>query len=170
MEPSEEYYQVIFKHKKTEKRAYYDQNPRIDAGTPLYSSRITLNYLEYIKKYYPDIDLDSVLDYAGMTRYEVEDEGHWFSQDQTDRFHEVLVAKTGNPKIAREAGRFTVSSERLGVAKQYALGLITMPSMYMMAGKLANSLTRGSTFKASKKTANRAEILSIPNPGVKEKS
>ncbi|MBW2409860.1 MAG: response regulator [Deltaproteobacteria bacterium] len=161
---------MIFKRKQTENRTYFDQNTSIDAGAPLYSSRIMLNYLEYIKRYYPDIDIDSVLDHAAMTRYEVEDEGHWFSQDQTDRFHEVLVAKTGNPKIAREAGRFTVSSERLGVAKQYALGLITMSSMYMMVGKLANSLTRGSTFKATKKAANKAEILSIPKPGVKEKS
>jgi PAS domain S-box-containing protein len=161
---------VIFKGKKTERRTYYNSNAKIDAGAPLYSSRIMLNYLEYIKRYYPDIDLDSVLEYAGMTRYEVEDEGHWFTQDQTDRFHEVLVAKTGNHNLARDAGRFTVSSERLGVAKQYALGLITMSSVYLMVGKLANSLTRGSTFKARKKAANKAEILSIPKPGVREKS
>ena len=160
---------MIFKRKQKESRANYHHNERIDAGAPLYSSRIMLNYLEYIKRYYPDIDLDSVLEYAGVTRYEVEDEGHWFNQDQADRFHEVLVAKTGNPKIAREAGRFTVSSERLGAAKQYALGLITMSSLYLMVGKLANSLTRGSTFKARKKSANKAEILTIPKPGVKEK-
>lgn len=160
---------MIFKPHHKQACAYDDQNISVDAGAPLYSSRIMLNYLEYIKRYYPDIDLDSILEYAGVTRYEVEDEGHWFNQDQTDRFHEVVVAKTGNPNIAREAGRFTVSSERLGVAKQYALGLITMSSMYMMVGKLANSLTRGSTLKAKKKAANKAEILSIPKPGVKEK-
>jgi len=159
---------LIFNRKKSNNSENLSPYSNIDAGTPLYSSRVMVTYLEYIKRYYPDIDLDSVLKYAGITRYEVEDAGHWFNQDQTDRFHEILVAKTGNPKIAREAGRFTVSSERLGAAKQYALGLITMPSMYLMVGRLANSMTRGSTFKAKKKAANKAEILSIPKPGVKE--
>ena len=145
-----------------------EPNTNIDADTPLYSSRILATYLEYVKKYYPDFDIDSALKYAGTTRYEAEDAGHWFKQEQTDRFHEILVAKTGNPNIAREAGRFIVSSDRLGAVKQYALGLITMPSMYLMVGKLANSLTRGSTLKAKKIAANQAEILSIPKPGVKE--
>jgi len=56
----------------------------------------------------------------------VEDAGHWFNQNQTDRFNEFIVTKTGNPNIAREAGRFTVSSESIGAAKQYALGLVAM--------------------------------------------
>jgi PAS domain S-box-containing protein len=41
--------------------------------------------------------------------------------------------------------------------------------MYLMVGKLANSLTRGSTLRAKKIAVNQAEILSIPEPGVKEK-
>ena len=93
---------------------------QIDENTPLYSSRITLTYLEFIKRYYRDVDTDSLLTYAGMTRHEVEDAGHWFNQSQADRFNEFLVAKTGNLNIAREAGRFTVSSEKIGAAKQYA--------------------------------------------------
>ncbi len=142
---------------------------QIDENTPLYSSRIMMTYLEFIKRYYPDVDIDSLLTYAGMTRYEVEDPGHWFNQKQTDRFNEFLVAKTGVQNIAREAGRFTVSSEKMGAARQYVLGLITIPSIYAMMGKIANTMTRGSVFKAKKISANKAEILSIPAPGVKEK-
>jgi len=142
---------------------------QIDKSIPLYSSRIMMTYLEFIKRYYPDIDIDSLLTYAGMTRYEVEDPGHWFNQDQTDRFNEYLVEKTGMPNIARQAGRFTVSSENMGAARQYVLGLITIPSIYAMMGKIGNTMTRGSTFKTRKISANKAEILSIPNPGVKEK-
>ncbi len=142
---------------------------QIDENTPLYSSRITLTYLEFIKRYHPDVDIDSLLTHAGMTRHEVADAGHWFNQNQTDRFNEFLVAKTGNLNIAREAGRFTVSSEKIGAAKQYALGLITMPSIYMMISKLADSMTRGSIFKARKIAANKAEIQSKPKPGVQEK-
>ncbi|MBW2227995.1 MAG: phosphohydrolase, partial [Deltaproteobacteria bacterium] len=68
---------------------------------PLYNSRITKTYLEFIKKQYPDLDIDYLLEYARMTKYEVEDPAHWFSQDQADRFQEALVEKTGNLDIAR---------------------------------------------------------------------
>jgi len=142
---------------------------KADNSTPLYNSRIILVYLEYLKKYYPDIEIDPLLEYAGITRYEIEDPGQWFNQDQTDRFHKILVEKTGNPNISREAGQFTVSSEKLGAAKQYALGFMKLSSVYLMAGKLANSLTRGSVLKAKKLGANKAEIISIPKPGVEEK-
>ena len=70
---------------------------------PLYSSRITNTYVEYLQKFYPDIKIDTILEYSGMTRYEVEDPGHWFTQTQVDRFHEHAVKESGNPDIARAA-------------------------------------------------------------------
>ena len=69
-------------------------------STPLYNSRITKIYIQYLSKYYPDIDLDSVLDEAGIARYEIEDPAHWFTQEKQDRLHDILVARTGNPNIA----------------------------------------------------------------------
>jgi hypothetical protein len=36
--------------------------------SPLYNSRITKTYIEYIKNSYPDLDIDSILEYAGMTK------------------------------------------------------------------------------------------------------
>ena len=80
--------------------------------SPLYNSRITKTYLEYIKNIYPDLDIDSILEYAGMTRYEVEDQAHWFSQDQADRFQEILVKKTGNPDIAKEYKKIEAAAEK----------------------------------------------------------
>ena len=32
---------------------------------PLYSSRITNTYLEYFNKYYPDLDVDAILNATG---------------------------------------------------------------------------------------------------------
>ncbi|MDH3574312.1 MAG: hypothetical protein OEM90_11970, partial [Desulfobacteraceae bacterium] len=97
---------------------------QVSDTSPLYNSRITKTYIEYIKNSYPDLDIDPILEYAGMTRYEIEDQAHWFSQDQTDRFQEILIKKTGNPNIARDAGRFTTSHKGMGPVKQYTLGLM----------------------------------------------
>jgi len=142
---------------------------KIDEETPVYNSRIIITYVEYLKIYHKDIDIDSILQYAGMTRHEVEDPGHWFSQYQADRFNEILVARTGNPNIAREAGRFTVSSKRVGAALQYALGLINLASVYHMIGKLAPTMSRGAAMTARKLGGCRMEIISTPEPGTVEK-
>ena len=59
-------------------------------SSPLYNSRIIKTFQEHLRKSYPDLDIDSVLEYSEITKYEVEDPAHWFSQSQTDRFHEAL--------------------------------------------------------------------------------
>ena len=140
-----------------------------NSARPLYNSRIIITYVEYLKKHYPQVDIDSVLQFAGMTRHEVEDPGHWFNQQQTDKFHDILVAQTGNRHIARDAGKFTISCNRLGPAKQYALGLINLASVYLMVGKLAKTMSRGARMTAKKLAANKVEIISRPRPGTAEK-
>ena len=143
---------------------------QVSDTSPLYSSRITNSYLEYIKSSYPNIDIDSVLEYAGMTKYEVEDPAHWFTQDQTDRFQEALVEKTGNAKIAREAGRYSTLQKGMGPAKEQLLGFLKPTSVYLLMAKLYPVMSRAATIKVKKLRDNKVEIISIPNPGVKEKS
>ncbi len=136
---------------------------------PVYNSKITKTYIEYIKKRYPDLDIDYLLEYAEMTKYEIEDSAHWFSQDQADRFQEIVVKKTNNPTIAREAGRYTTSHEGMGPAKQHILGFIRPTSVYLLMEKLYPILSRGATIKVKKMGSNKVEIVSTPKPGIKEK-
>jgi len=136
---------------------------------PLYNSRVTKIYIQYVQKYYPDIDVDSVLDELGIAKYEIEDPAHWFTQEQQDRLHDVLVARTGNPNIAREAGRYATSSEGLGATKQYALGLMSPTAAYQFIEKIYILMSRGADVSAKKIGTNQVEITTIPRPGVKEK-
>jgi len=142
---------------------------QVSDTSPLYNSRITKTYLEFIKKSYPGIDIDSILEHAGMSRYEIEDPAHWFSQNQADRFQEALIEKTGNLNIAREAGRYASSSEGLGPAKQHILGFITPTSVYLLMEKIYPIMSRGTTVKAKKLGPNKVEIVSTPKPGINEK-
>ncbi len=137
---------------------------------PLYSSRITNSYIEYIKNSYPHLDIDNVLEYAGMNKYEVEDPSLWFSQHQADRFQEALVEKTGNPNIAREAGRYTTLYKGMGHAKQRLLGFMKPTSVYLLMTKLYPFMSRGATVKVKRLGSNKVEIVSTPNPEVKEKT
>ena len=100
----------------------------MDNKTPLYNSRISNTYMEYISSNYPELEIPPLLKYAGIENYEVEDPAHWLTQDQVDRLHEIMVAKTGNPDIARDAGRYTILSKKIGAIKQYTLGLMS-PAM-----------------------------------------
>jgi hypothetical protein len=136
---------------------------------PIYNSRIQKIYLEYLRKYYPNVDIASVLEYAGITKYEVEDPAHWFSQKQADRLHDVLVTRTDNPNIAREAGRYTASSGGLGPVKQYVMGLFSLASLYLMVEKSHGIFSRGATLKAKKLGANKVEFIATPKPGINEK-
>ena len=135
----------------------------------LYNSRIVKNYLEYIKKYHGDVAIDPILSYAGITPYEVEDQGHWFTQTQVDRFHEILEQKTGDLDISRKVGRYAASSESLGPGKQYTLGLMSPTSAYLLMNKLYAIMSLAVTINVKKLGRNSVEILSTPRPGVKEK-
>ena len=137
--------------------------------TPLYNSRIIKTFLEYLKKNYPEVDIDSILDHAGMAAYEVEDEGHWFTQDQVDGFYEILPRKTGSRTIARDVGRYAASSQASGTLRQYALGFMTPALAYSRLEKLTANLTRATTFKTQRLAGNKVEITVTPNPGVQEK-
>jgi len=141
------------------------------AGTPqkaLYNSRILFSYLMLIKTHYSYINIDELLSYAGIKSYQLEDEGHWFTQNQINRFHEILRAKTNNQKIAREAGKYASSPGALGMMRRYVLGLIGPENAYELIGKYASKLTRSSTYKVKTIGPQKVEIEVTPSEGVKE--
>ena len=141
----------------------------MDEKSPIYNSRIINVFLEFIGKQYPHIDRDYLLEYAKMTKYEVNDTGHWFNQNQVDRFQEILIRKTGNPNIAREAGRYIASSKGMSALRQYVLSFMSLAALYMFMGKLYNTMSRGALVKATKLRSNKVQIESTPETGVNEK-
>jgi len=138
-------------------------------NTPLYNSRITNTYLEFLSKKYPHVAIPQLLEYAGIETYEVEDPAHWLSQKQVDRLHEMIVQKTNNPNIAREAGQYTVLSKKIGAIKEYTLGLMSPALMYLAAGKLYRIMSRGAHIETKAIRSNHVRLTATPNKGVQEK-
>jgi PAS domain S-box-containing protein len=136
---------------------------------PLYNSRLVNNYLEYLKKFYPSIDVGSLIRGAGINTYQLEDGGHWFTQAQLDRFHELLMEKTGNANISREVGQYLPFSKASGAVTQYALGFVTPSAAYSVLGKLYPHVSRASILKSKMIAANKMEIDAIPKQDVSEK-
>ena len=140
-----------------------------DESTPLYNSRIIDTYIKLLKRKYTYVDIDEVLDYAGMKPYEVADQGHWFSQEQIDRFYDIVLVKTGNQNIAREAGQYAASPEALGVMRQYALGLIGPAKVYSVVGMTSARFTKSAVYESRRLSSTKIEITVTPRTGCKEK-
>ncbi len=138
------------------------------APKPLYNSRITTVYVEYLDRHYPEINIDRLLTAAGMTRLQLEDQAHWFSQEQVDRFNQLLVRETGDPHISRAVGRFAASSERLGAIKKYILGFINPASVYLLFGRYHALASHGASIESRRIGADKVEIIATPRAGVKE--
>jgi PAS domain S-box-containing protein len=135
---------------------------------PLYNSRIISTFIEYIHKVYPEINIDEILNQAGISKYEVADEGHWFTQQQVNRFYDLLEEKTGNLSISREAGRYIARSQSSGILRQYVAGFLKPSAAYWMLAKVASNISRHTTLKIKKLSSNKIEITATPKPGIKE--
>ena len=146
-------------------RRVADANDKI----PLYSSRLIKNYLEYISKNYSDVSIDSILENAEMTRYEVEDPAHWFNQQQIDAFHQIVTQETGDSDISRAVGRYSASSGSIGAAKQLMIGLMSPTAGYLLIEKYYLIFSRAADVKVKKIGPCSVEIISKPRPGVDEK-
>ena len=142
---------------------------KFNENIPLYNSRIVDTYIKLIKKKYPYVDIPNLLKSAKMEDYEVADQGHWFTQEQINLFHEKLVQLTDNENISREAGRFTTSLEATGMIKQYILGMLEPVKVYSSISKAAGKLTRSATYNATILGKNIIEIKVTPKKGVKER-
>ena len=137
--------------------------------SPLYNSRITDTYIKLIKNKYSFVNISDLLEYAHMSPYEVADQGHWFTQEQVNLFHERLLKLTGNENIAREAGRYAASPDAIGMMRQYFLGLVGPARAYEMIGKATNNnFVRSSVYASRKLASNKVEITVTPRPGTKE--
>ncbi len=137
--------------------------------TPLYNTAIIKSFAEYIDKYHPDIDMMPILDYAGITTYQLSDAGHWLTQTQVDRFYEILVTAVGDPDLARKVGQCATISKAGGAVSQYTLGFMTPSAAYTFLGKLYPHASRGSSLETRSIGSNKVEVVAIQNPGVKEK-
>jgi signal transduction histidine kinase/CheY-like chemotaxis protein len=135
---------------------------------PLYNSNIIRGYIRLINLKYNFFDLNDLLDYAGMKMYQIEDDGHWFTQKQVNRFHERLIELTGKKDIAWEAGMYSTSPGSMGTLRSYLLGLMGLAGIYELLEKVVPKLTRSSVYKCKKIGPHKVLVTVTPNEGVKE--
>jgi signal transduction histidine kinase len=140
----------------------------VATDTPLYNSRIFDSYLKLLKKRYLHVDVSELLRHAGMKECEVSDQGHWFSQRQVDLFHDKLVQLSGDPGIAREAGRYAASPDVLGPLRSFLLGLMGPEYLFVLVNKIAPNFSRSSRCSCRKIGHRELELTVRFEEGVHE--
>ena len=86
----------------------------MEQSAPIYNSRITKVYLEYLKSAYPEVDQEEILAVAGMKRYKVEEPFPFahFRNRWTD--FTMLLWSTQGTRVFPEAGRYATSAKGIG--------------------------------------------------------
>jgi signal transduction histidine kinase len=136
--------------------------------TPLYNSRIFKSYLKLLKEKYYYVSIPELLNHAGMQDFEVADPEHWFTQRQVNLFHEKLVQLSGNPSIAREAGRYAASSGASGFLREFVLGLAGPEKVFSLINRVVANLSRSSTYSSRKLGPRLIEVTVTFEEGVVE--
>lgn len=135
----------------------------------LYNSRIIDTFIKLIRSRYPFVNVGELLELAEMQPYQVADQGHWFTQEQVNAFYERASRVTGNPNLAREAGRYAASPEAIGVMRQYVLGMVGPAKVYELINRTSSNFTRSASYESRKISSNMMEIIVTPRPGVQER-
>jgi len=137
-------------------------------ASPLYNSRLIKNYLEYLERHHPDISLDDLLSTAGLGSAEVEDPGHWLTQEQINGFHDALRQVVQDPQLSRQVGRFAQASRTAGMLTRYVLGFMTPQMAYRGVAKVASEWTRATDYAARPVSARQIALTVTPRPGTQE--
>lgn len=144
------------------------ETPLFDGQTPLYSSAILGNYLNYLEHTASEVDIDELLRCSGLSRLDLNDEGHFLSQEQINAFHRCLDEKVTDPDVAYRVGQRALRMKSTGTVMQYGLQFITPQTMYRAVDRVYSKWSRGHLCKTTITGRSQAEITVSVRPGVHE--
>jgi len=136
----------------------------------LYNSRLLKFCDNYAREKYALLSLESVYQAAGIRKYEIDDPGHWFTQDQCDKYYFSLMDMCGSPEFAREAGRYVIRSKEMWVVRQFILGMVSPAAFFSTIERNYCKVSRGVHATAHLTGKESAEMVCRPAPGAAVKS
>jgi len=138
----------------------------ISEDKPLYNIRIIRNHVDFVKKNFPKININNLLDYAGISKLQFNDFGYWCTQRQINKLNEILVKQTGNQDISRNTGRHLLKSQN--ILAQYVLGFKSPITAVLQSAKIYSKLSLGAEVWGKENGKSKVEFFAKPNPGVNE--
>ncbi len=140
----------------------------INDKTPLYSSGAIKNYIHYIESRKLDVDVDDLLSCSGISRFDLNDEGHFFTQKQFSTFYKCLIERQPDKEIAYKVGQHVPYMKSSETITQYGLQFVTPQAIYKAFGNIFLKWSRAHSCKTAIIGKNRAEVVLKTRPGAKE--
>jgi PAS domain S-box-containing protein len=145
-----------------------DNHSAFSDQTPLYNSGIIGNYIHYLESHHVDLDTEDLLRCTGLTRFDINDEGHYLTQAQVNKFHRCLGDVLIDPKISYKVGLHALQMKSTGTIKQYGLQFITPAAMYKAVDRLYPQWSKGHFSRTTITGKNQAEVTVSVRPDVRE--
>jgi PAS domain S-box-containing protein len=142
--------------------------PPVNDRTPLYNSGIIGNYVYFLESHHADVDIDDLLHCSGLSRFDINDEGLFLSQEQINAFHRCLNERIDDPNLAYRVGRHALYTKATGTMKRYGLQFITPAAMFKAVDRLYPRWSKGHLSHTDIIGKERAEIVVSVRPGVRE--
>ena len=136
---------------------------------PLYSKKILDGYVLMMQEEYPEIDIDDLMDEAGIENYsQTCDKTISLTQAQLSRFHKRLGIITDSINTAQKAGRCVVKSACMGRLRRLVLPFTGVRRACEMMAKYAGRLTRASDYTVRYLGKNKIEVAVTPHEETNE--
>lgn len=130
-----------------------------------FSAKVYLSYLSYLRKHYPDLDLNQLCGDAGLSLQYLEDEFHWVSTTFDHRFTELAIERTGEESLAYSVGAQPIDSSTVGrVLANLFSKTITVRMMYQLLSKILNHFSRVTKLTLVDHTPGFAHFQFFPLP------
>ena len=139
-----------------------------DDQAPLYNSGVIGNYIHYLQARHVDIDTDELLRLSGLTRFDINDAGHFLTQSQINRFHVCLDEMLPDPEISYKVGQHALHTKSTGTIVQVGLQFITPGAIYKALDRIYPKWSKGHVTKTTIIGQNRADVAVSVISGVRE--
>jgi len=124
-------------------------------------------YLRLLEKRYKHVNSDEILEYAGISRTDLL-ASNPISGDKLYRFFKCAIDATKNNYLAREAGRYYMSVDVLGISKNYMLSMMAPRFIFKRLNCLLSGISHPFTYTTKWLNGNTVILTVTPLDKKKE--
>ncbi len=130
---------------------------------PHYKTVIFASYLELLSKNRPEINVNILVEKAGLSLEYVRDENNWVSVTFEKRIMDLIIEQTGDPNIFFAAGEQGVSRTGLGEGLHFlASNFIPLDAIYRSLPKLTGLLNKVISVEITERRSGHFKFLFKP--------
>ena len=137
-----------------------------------FHARIFRLYIGYLqdKLFWDDKRVNDLLARLDTSSERLSSDSTWYNLDFADRFYNLMMEETGDPKIAFHAGVYIKKNAFSAIIYYLMRGLVSVGRLYQLVSKFTPYFTKAATMNVIEIHEDSAVIESVPNEGYQERA